>query len=140
MRGCVRRAWVSGQVRAAVWPAGCLRRLRRSCDENGLVEAIAQAHDSTVARIALAWLQAQPGVSSIIIGARRLAQLEGNLQAIVRLTAGELDRLNVLTKPTFEFPQSMQPMLLAIHQGGTTVNGLYAPASGFGIEKGDQPY
>ena len=105
------------------------------------LEAIAPAHESTVARIALAWLQAQPGVSSIIIGARRLAQLEDNLQAIdVRLTAGELDRLNVLTKPTFGFPQSMQPMFSAIHQGGTTVNGLYAPASGFGIEKGDQPY
>jgi len=105
------------------------------------LEAIAQAHDSTVARIALAWVQAQPGVSSIIIGARRLAQLEDNLQAIdVRLTAGELDRLNALTKPTFGFPQSMQPMFPAIHNGGTTVNGLYAPTTGFGIEKGDQPY
>jgi len=105
------------------------------------LEAIAQAHDSTVARIALAWVQAQPGVSSIIIGARRLAQLEDNLQAIdVRLTAGELDRLNALTKPTFGFPQNMQPMFPAIHNGGTTVNGLYAPTSGFGIEKGDQPY
>jgi hypothetical protein len=31
---------------------------------------------STVARIALAWVQAQPGVTSTIIGARRLAQLE----------------------------------------------------------------
>jgi len=105
------------------------------------LEAIAQAHDSTVARIALAWVQAQPGVSSIIIGARRLAQLEDNLQAIdVRLTAGELDRLNALTKPTFGFPQNMQPMFPAIHNGGTTVNGLYAPATSFGIEKGDQPY
>jgi len=105
------------------------------------LEAIAQAHDSTVARIALAWVQAQPGVSSIIIGARRLTQLEDNLQAIdVRLTAGELDRLNALTKPTFGFPQNMQPMFPAIHNGGTTVNGLYAPTTGFGIEKGDQPY
>ena len=105
------------------------------------LEAIAKAHDSTVARIALAWVQAQPGVSSIIIGARRLAQLEDNLQAIdVRLTAGELDRLNALTKPTFGFPQNMQPMFPAIHNGGTTVNGLYAPPTGFGIQKGDQPY
>jgi len=105
------------------------------------LEAIAQAHDSTVARIALAWVQAQPGVSSIIIGARRLAQLEDNLQAIdVRLTAGELDRLDALTKPTFGFPQNMQPMFPAIHNGGTTVNGLYAPTTGFGLEKGDQPY
>jgi aryl-alcohol dehydrogenase-like predicted oxidoreductase len=50
------------------------------------LEAIAHAHGSSVARIALAWVQAQPGVSSIIIGARRLAQLEDNVQAIdVRL-------------------------------------------------------
>src|SRR3954452_13541157 len=63
------------------------------------LESIARAHDSSVARIALAWVQAQPGVSSTIIGARRLTQLEDNVQAIdVRLTAEELDRLNVLTK------------------------------------------
>jgi aryl-alcohol dehydrogenase-like predicted oxidoreductase len=105
------------------------------------LEAIAHAQDSTVARIALAWVLAQPGVSSTIIGARRFAQLEDNVQAIdVRLTVEDLDRLNALTKPTFGFPQSMQPMFPAIHNGGTTVNGVYAPATSFGIEKGDQPY
>jgi drug/metabolite transporter (DMT)-like permease len=105
------------------------------------LERIARAHDSTVARIALAWVQTQPGVTSTIIGARRSAQLEDNVQAIdVRLTAEELDRLNTLTTPTLGFPQSMQPMFPAIHNGGTTVNGLYAPATSFGIEKGDQPY
>src|SRR3977135_374924 len=105
------------------------------------LDSIAKVHESTVARVALAWVQAQPGVSSTIIGARRLAQLDDNVQAIdVRLTAEELDRLDALTKPTFGFPQSMQPVLPAIHNGGTTVNGVYAPTTGFGIEKGDQPY
>jgi aryl-alcohol dehydrogenase-like predicted oxidoreductase len=105
------------------------------------LESIARAHDSTVARIALAWVQAQPGVSSTIIGARRLAQLEDNVQAIdVMLTAEERDRLDALTRPTFGFPQNMQPLFPAIHNGGTTVNGVYAPATPFGIEKGDQPY
>ena len=75
------------------------------------LEIIAKAHDSTVARVALAWLQAQPGVTSTIIGARRLSQLEDNVQALdVTLTAEELARLDALTKPTFGFPQSMQPM------------------------------
>src|ERR1700687_5247097 len=75
------------------------------------LESIARAHDSTVARVALAWVEAQPGVTSTIIGARRLAQLEDNVQAIdVRLTAEELARLDALTKPTFGFPQSMQPV------------------------------
>ncbi len=44
------------------------------------LQKIAQAHDSTVARVAIAWLQAQPGVTSTIIGARRLAQLEDNVK------------------------------------------------------------
>jgi aryl-alcohol dehydrogenase-like predicted oxidoreductase len=102
---------------------------------------IAKAHDSTVARVALAWVQAQPGVTSTIIGARRLAQLEDNLQAFdVELTSEELSRLDALTKPTFGFPQSMQPLFPAIHNGGTSVNGVYAPPSSFGVEKGDKIY
>ncbi|MEO8258800.1 MAG: aldo/keto reductase [Acidobacteriota bacterium] len=105
------------------------------------LERIAGAHDSTVARVALAWVLAQPGVTSTIIGARRPAQLEDNVQAVdVTLTAAELAQLDALTKPRFGFPQSMQPIFPAIHHGGTTVNGVHAPASGFGIQKGDTPY
>jgi aryl-alcohol dehydrogenase-like predicted oxidoreductase len=103
--------------------------------------AIAKAHDSTVARVALAWVKAQPGVTSTIIGARRLTQLEDNVKSLdVTLTAEELGRLDALTKPTLGFPQNMQPIFPAIHNGGTNVNGLHAPPSSFGIEKGDTPY
>lgn len=105
------------------------------------LEAVAQAHDSTVARVALAWVGQRPGVASTIIGARRLAQLDDNLGALdLALTAGEVARLDALTAPSFGFPQSMQPIFPAIHNGGTRVNGVYAPASGFGLEKGDVPY
>jgi aryl-alcohol dehydrogenase-like predicted oxidoreductase len=105
------------------------------------LDVIAKAHDSTVARVAIAWPQAQPGVTSTIIGARRLAQLEDNVKSLdVKLTAEELSRLGELTKPTFGFPQNMQPMFPAIHNGGTTVNGTYAPPSGFVMEKGEKPY
>src|SRR5689334_390012 len=103
--------------------------------------AIAQARDTTVARVALAWLGAQPGVTSTIIGARRIAQLEDNVKSLdVRLGADELARLDTLTKPTFGFPQSMQPVFPSIHNGGTTVNGVYGPPSGFVMEKGEKPY
>jgi aryl-alcohol dehydrogenase-like predicted oxidoreductase len=103
--------------------------------------AIAQARDTTVARVALAWLGAQPGVTSTIIGARRIAQLEDNIKSLdVRLGPDELARLDTLTKPTFGFPQSMQPMFPSIHNGGTTVNGVYGPPSGFVMEKGEKPY
>jgi aryl-alcohol dehydrogenase-like predicted oxidoreductase len=102
---------------------------------------IAKAHESTVARVALAWVQAQPGVTSTIIGARRLSQLEDNLKALdVKLSAGERCRLDALTKPTFGFPQSMQPWFAAIHNGGTSVNGVSVPASPFVVEKGDKIY
>ena len=105
------------------------------------LEVIAKAHDSTVARVALAWVQAQPGVTSTIIGARRLAQLEDNVKALdVKLSADERGRLDALTKPTFGFPQNMQPMFPAIHNGGTSVNGVYAAPSSFSVEKGDKVY
>jgi aryl-alcohol dehydrogenase-like predicted oxidoreductase len=105
------------------------------------LDLIAKAHDSTVARIALAWVQAQPGVSSTIIGARRLAQLEDNVKALdIKLSAEELGRLDKLTKPTFGFPQSMEPWFPGIHHGGASVNGVFAPPSPFGVQVGDKIY
>jgi hypothetical protein len=68
-------------------------------------------------------------------------ELEDNLQTLeVKLSASELGRLDALTKPTFGFPQSMQPLFAAIHNGGTSVNGVSAPPSPFGVEKGDKIY
>ena len=105
------------------------------------LQKIAKAHGSTPARIALAWVQGCPGVASTIIGARRLSQLEDNVQALeVVLTPEERGRLDAMTQPKFGFPQSMQPMFPAIHNGGTTVNGVYAPTSPFVLQEGDQPY
>ncbi|MCK8499207.1 aldo/keto reductase [Myxococcus fulvus] len=102
---------------------------------------IAKEQGTTIARVALAWVQAQPGVSSTIIGARRLSQLEDNVGALeVKLSAEQLGRLDALSKPTFGFPQSMQPIFPAIHNGGTTVNGVFMEPSPFGVVKGEKPY
>jgi aryl-alcohol dehydrogenase-like predicted oxidoreductase len=105
------------------------------------LQVIAKAHESTVARIALAWVQAQPGVTSTIIGARRLGQLEDNIKALdIRLSDQELTHLDALTKPTLGFPANMQPMFPAIHNGGTTVNGVTSEASSFVMLPGEKPY
>jgi aryl-alcohol dehydrogenase-like predicted oxidoreductase len=105
------------------------------------LDKIANAHDTTVARVALAWVQAQPGVTSTIIGVRRLAQLEDNVRALeVTLTPQELALLDERTKPALGFPANMQPMFPAIHNGGTTVNGIHAEPSPFVIQPGDKPY
>src|ERR1700742_2254594 len=63
-----------------------------------VLEAIAKAHDSTPARVALAWVQARPGVTSTIIGARRMAQLEDNLKALeITLTPEQMATLDAQT-------------------------------------------
>jgi aryl-alcohol dehydrogenase-like predicted oxidoreductase len=104
------------------------------------LEAIAASRGSTPARVALAWVQSRPGVTSTIIGARRMAQLEDNLKALeIVLTKEERARLDTLTQPVFGFPQNMQPIFPAIHNGGTSVNGLYAPPSPFVLQKGEAP-
>jgi aryl-alcohol dehydrogenase-like predicted oxidoreductase len=105
------------------------------------LEVIAAAHDSTPARVALAWVQGRPGVSSTIIGARRLKQFEDNVKALeLALSPDERARLDTLTQPVFGFPQSMQPIFPALHHGGSTVNGIYAPLSPFTMEPGGKPY
>ena len=102
---------------------------------------IAAARDTTPARVALAWLQGRPGVTSTIIGARRISQLEDNIKALdLVLGADERSRLDNLTQPAFGFPQNMQPMFPSIHHGGSSVNGVYAEPSPFVLEKGGQPY
>ncbi len=105
------------------------------------LERIAESHETTVARAALAWVRQQPGVTSTIIGARRLSQLEDNIASLdVTLTSEDLVTLDLLTKPTFGFPQSMEPMFPAIHNGGTSVNGVYADPSPFIMQRGGTPY
>jgi diketogulonate reductase-like aldo/keto reductase len=54
------------------------------------------------------------------------------------LTAEDLAHLDELTKPTFGFPQNMQALFPAIDNGGTTINGLYAPP--MIMQPGEKPY
>ncbi len=56
---------------------------------------MAAEKQSTVARLALAWLLHQSAVSTVIIGAKKMEQLEDNLKAIdVKFTGPELKRLD----------------------------------------------
>ncbi len=72
------------------------------------LEAIAAAHDASVAQAALAWLLARPFVTSVLIGATRLEQLEANLDAArLRLTPGEIEALALLTAPRAQYPNWM---------------------------------
>ncbi len=72
---------------------------------------IADARGSTVARVALAWLLAQPVVTSVIIGAKTPEQLEDNLGAVsLKLTPEELAKLDEVSKLPAEYPGWMLNM------------------------------
>jgi aryl-alcohol dehydrogenase-like predicted oxidoreductase len=71
---------------------------RRNTERNwqviDAVGKIAEAREATYSQIALAWLRAQPTVSSIIMGVRTIDQLEDNLgAATIDLTDDELASL-----------------------------------------------
>ena len=71
---------------------------------------IAQAHGCSAARVSLAWLLAKPVVTSIIIGAKRLDQLNDNLAAVdLKLTPDEIKRLDEVSALPPEYPGWMLP-------------------------------
>ncbi|HLY20482.1 MAG TPA: aldo/keto reductase [Bryobacteraceae bacterium] len=80
----------------------------RGFDAVEALDAIAKEKGASIPQVALAWLLAQTGVTSVIIGANRMGQLEDNLKAVeVRLAAGEVERLSATTQPAMLYPQWM---------------------------------
>jgi len=66
---------------------------------------IAKAHGCSPARIALAWLLTKPVVTSVIIGAKRLDQLQDNLAAVdLHLTGDEIKQLDECSALPPEYP------------------------------------
>jgi len=66
---------------------------------------IAEARGISIARVALAYVLAKPFVTSVIIGAKSLQQLEDNLAATgVKLTAEEMAKLDEVSALPPEYP------------------------------------
>lgn len=66
---------------------------------------IAEAHGISIARVALAYLLAKPFVTTVIIGAKSIQQLDDNLAAsAVRLDAEEMARLDKVSALPPEYP------------------------------------
>ncbi len=71
---------------------------------------IAKAHNCSPARIALAYVLAKPFVTSVIIGAKRVDQLEDNIAAVdLKLTPDELKQLDEVSALRPEYPGWMLP-------------------------------
>ncbi len=70
---------------------------------------VAASHSGSVSQIALAWLLAQNTVTSVIIGARKLEQLEDNLKSVdVTLSPDELRALDEVSRLELEYPAWME--------------------------------
>jgi len=75
-----------------------------------VIAPVAKAHSCSVARISLAWLLAKPVVTSVIIGAKRLDQLQDNLAAVeIKLTEEEVKQLDEVSALPPEYPGWMLP-------------------------------
>jgi aryl-alcohol dehydrogenase-like predicted oxidoreductase len=72
---------------------------------------IARQRGATVPQVALAWILANNAVTSVIIGAKRIAQLEDNLKSVELTLAGEdtqaLDEASALSR---EYPAWMDAL------------------------------
>lgn len=114
--------WLTGKYRRDATPSGATRLGedpergmeawgRRGQQEStwrilGAVEEIARAKGISPAQVALAWLEARPAVTSVILGARNTDQLADNLAAAsVELTPEERLRLDEVSAPvTADYP------------------------------------
>lgn len=73
------------------------------------LRSIADAYGASLAQIALAWLLHRKTVSTVLIGAKRVEQMQENLGATkIELERSDLDRLDAVSKLALIYPQWMQ--------------------------------
>ena len=111
--------WLSGKYRRDEPPTGSTRLgenpergmeawEKRNADERtwrviDAVSAVADEHGATASQVSLAWLKAQPAVTSVILGVRTLEQLHDNMAAdSLELSAEQLDQLTAASAPETE--------------------------------------
>ena len=80
----------------------------RGYDAIEILTDISKSKNITIAQLSLAWLLAQKGVTSVIIGANKISQLEDNLGSVnIKLTEDEILKLSNVTMPKKLYPQWM---------------------------------
>lgn len=123
--------FLSGRQRRGEKPAEESRRAsmefpvfdsERGFDIQDVLRPIAETHDVSVAQVSIAWLLHQKVVSSVLIGAKRIDQLEDNLNARhLTLSDNELAAIDQISRPHPEYPGWMlgvQERLLLDASGG----------------------
>jgi aryl-alcohol dehydrogenase-like predicted oxidoreductase len=111
--------WLTGKYRRDERPTGATRLgddpergmeaygrrgvIERTWDVIDAVRKVADERGASMAQVALAWLVDRPAVTSVILGARTVAQLEDNLGAAgMHLSAEEAAQLDAASNPEAE--------------------------------------
>ena len=80
-------------------------QLDRAWNIIDVMRGMADAKGVSVAQIAIAWLLHQPVVTSVIVGAKRIEQLDDNIAATsVQLSGDELAALDAVSALPAEYP------------------------------------
>jgi len=70
-----------------------------------LLETMASPRGASIAQVALSWILAKPWVTSILVGASKISQLDDNLGALdIQLAPAEIEALDTLTKQKARYP------------------------------------
>jgi aryl-alcohol dehydrogenase-like predicted oxidoreductase len=128
--------WLSGKYRRDQRPSGATRlgedpgRGMEAYDRRGTdrtwpvidaVQQVASARGVSMAEVALAWVNARPGVTATILGARTVEQLDDNLRAAgLRLSAAETAALDAASDPQ---PPDYPYGELGVEQRGRQIGG-----------------
>jgi aryl-alcohol dehydrogenase-like predicted oxidoreductase len=97
----------------------------RDYDVIDVLEQVADETGASPATVAIAWVHGRPGVSSTLIGARRLDQLRSNFAALdLTLTPEQLTALDEISAPTLNFPaENNREFAPLVQFAGATVDG-----------------
>jgi aryl-alcohol dehydrogenase-like predicted oxidoreductase len=110
----------------------------------GVIDAlfdVATQLGTTVPQIAHAWLRSRPGVSSVIMGATTVSQLDENLKALdVQLQSEHLAVLDKASRPTLNWPFDALANVGVFGYGGTTINGETFPVNPRAPQNDDERY
>ncbi|GIH17744.1 aldo/keto reductase [Rugosimonospora africana] len=91
-----------------------------------VLERVAEEAETTPAAVALAWVRQRPGVTSTLVGARRLEQFRANLASLeVHLTDAQIAALNEVSVPALNFPaENNHTLAPSLAFAGATVDGV----------------
>ncbi|MEM9983350.1 MAG: aldo/keto reductase, partial [Bacteroidota bacterium] len=85
-----------------------------------VLEEVAKELNQPMASVAINWVANQPSVSSVILGATKMHQLEENMKALTfEIPEAHMQKLNEVSDPTLIFPYTFfEPGMQAMLTGG----------------------